>query len=442
MSNQELLKKFLLLFLSLMLFAGLTIPIYFLMTAGAKKDGPEVSTQPVVVDEIALEDAVPGMMGSSPVQDETQVLQNTTFMLNKGAFFGGFALILVLYTVYYFAVLRSQFYPFLAESNPKLLIFGLLPFLVFMVAELMEILLIPTHLTKRIASFTGLSFELAYILLAFFLFLTLIGTFMDTNLNRIIMMDGVPFRYTRFGKGPRNLVLITGLNMRTLKGAGLSLAWAYRIFMKEYTVYVMDKKDIVPEGVTLEDLAEDIYNAMEEIGIVSADVFGVSQGGMIAQYLTVNHPDIVDRLVLGVTACTLSDMTTEFLNRCIINAKKGQMEKINEECFRNDFTPEYTAKLKPVLPLLIKVGIPKSNTRFIRLAESIKTLDMGERITEIKCPVFVIGAGKDKVVGEQGSLEIAEKLNCKKYIYRRYGHGAYTEAKDFNDRVLDFLINR
>ena len=118
------------------------------------------------------------------------------------------------------------------------------------------------------------------------------------------------------------------------------------------------------------------------------------------------------------------------------------MENINEESFRDDFTPEYTAKLKPVLPLLIKVGIRKSNTRFIRLAASIKTLDMGERITEINCPVFVIGAGKDKVVGEQGSLEIAEKLNCKKYIYRRYGHGAYTEAKDFNDRVLDFLINR
>lgn len=108
MSNQEILKRFLLLFLSLMLFAGLTIPIYFLMTAGAKKDGPEVSTQPVVVDEIALEDAVPGMMGSSPVQDETQVLQNTTFMLNKGAFFGGFALILVLYTVYYFAFFEAS----------------------------------------------------------------------------------------------------------------------------------------------------------------------------------------------------------------------------------------------------------------------------------------------------------------------------------------------
>ena len=70
----------------------------------------------------------------------------------------------VLYVIYYIAVLRNQFYPFLAQSDPKLLIFGLLPFLLFMVAEVMEILLVPTHLTKRLASFTGLNFEIAYIL--------------------------------------------------------------------------------------------------------------------------------------------------------------------------------------------------------------------------------------------------------------------------------------
>lgn len=440
MSNQEILKKFLLLFVSLMFFAALTIPIYFLMTAGAKKDSPDTALMQSAPEEIALEDAVPGMMGNTQALTEVDILKDTTFSLHPGAFFAGFTLIIVLYIVYYLAVLRAQFYPFLAESNPKMLVFGLLPFLVFMVAELMEILLIPTHLTKRVASFTGLSFEIAYALLAFFIFFTLIGTWLDTNLNRIIMMDGVPFRYTRFGRGPRNLVLIAGLNMRTLKGAGLSLAWMYRIFTKEYTVYVMDKKDEVPEGVTLEDLAEDVYTAMEEIGLISADVVGVSQGGMIAQYLTLNHPDMVDKLVLAVTACSLNEITTNFLNRAIINAKKGQMEKINEECFRDDFTPEYTAKLKPVLPLLVKAGIPKSNTRFIRLAESIKTLDLGDRITEITCPVFVIGAGKDKTVGEQGPAEIAEKLNCKKYIYRHYGHGVYTEANDFNDRILDFLI--
>ena len=442
MSDKEVIKKFLLLLVSLMFFAALTIPVYFLMTAGAKKDAPDEVTVEPEPEEIDLDNAIPGQMGVAPWEAEREALKRTTFMLNKGAFFGGFALIIVLYVIYYVVVLRNQFYPFLAQSDPKLLIFGLLPFLLFMVAEVMEILLVPTHLTKRLASFTGLNFEIAYILLAFFLFFTLIGTFVDTNLNRVIMMDGVPFRYARFGNGPRNLVLIPGLSMQTMKGQGMNMAWMYRMFSKEYSVFVMDKKDEVEEDVTLEELAEDIYRAMDENGILSADVVGISQGGMIAQYLALNHPEIVDRLVLGVTASRMNETLKGFLNRSITYAKKGEMEKIMMESFENDFTEEYTKKFKPFLPILSKMAVPKSNTRFIRLAQSIYGIDTYDRLGEIGCPVFVIAAGKDKVVTGQASLEIAEKLNCQKYDYRRLAHGAYSEAKDFNERIYKFLMRR
>ena len=30
--------------------------------------------------------------------------------------------------------------------------------------------------------------------------------------------------------------------------------------------------------------------------------------------------------------------------------------------------------------------------------------------------------------------------NCELYMYAEYGHGLYSEAKDFNQRVYDFLI--
>ena len=38
------------------------------------------------------------------------------------------------------------------------------------------------------------------------------------------------------------------------------------------------------------------------------------------------------------------------------------------------------------------------------------------------------------------SEEIAEKLNCQIYMYEDYGHSAYEGTKDFNKRVLDFLL--
>ena len=34
----------------------------------------------------------------------------------------------------------------------------------------------------------------------------------------------------------------------------------------------------------------------------------------------------------------------------------------------------------------------------------------------------------------------AQKLGCRVFIYEQLGHAAYEEAKDFNRRMYDFLM--
>ena len=91
------------------------------------------------------------------------------------------------------------------------------------------------------------------------------------------------------------------------------------------------------------------------------------------------------------------------------------------------------------MPLLTAVQKPKNVPRFIALAEACLTCDIYEDLSKINCPVFVIGGGKDKVVTGKASEKIAEKLNCKLYMYDNLGHAAYEEAKDFNKKVYDFF---
>ena len=81
MSDKEVIKKFLLLLVSLMFFAALTIPVYFLMTAGAKKDAPDEVTVETEPEEIDLDNAIPGQMGVAPWEAEREALKRTTFML-------------------------------------------------------------------------------------------------------------------------------------------------------------------------------------------------------------------------------------------------------------------------------------------------------------------------------------------------------------------------
>ena len=61
-------------------------------------------------------------------------------------------------------------------------------------------------------------------------------------------------------------------------------------------------------------------------------------------------------------------------------------------------------------------------------------------LEKIKCPTLIIGARKDKVLGIIGSEELAEKIsNSEIYIYEEYSHGVYEQAKDFNDRIFEYL---
>ncbi len=53
-----------------------------------------------------------------------------------------------------------------------------------------------------------------------------------------------------------------------------------------------------PAPFTLAQLATDVRDVLREIGAPAATVVGLSMGGMIAQELAINHPDVVERLVL------------------------------------------------------------------------------------------------------------------------------------------------
>ena len=58
--------------------------------------------------------------------------------------------------------------------------------------------------------------------------------------------------FVRFGDGEKPLVLIPGLSFQRVRPAAFLLAYQYRMFAKGYTVYVFDKKEVIPEGYTIQ----------------------------------------------------------------------------------------------------------------------------------------------------------------------------------------------
>ena len=134
--------------------------------------------------------------------------------------------------------------------------------------------------------------------------------------------------YITFGKGTKPLIMIQGLNTRDIKGSAVPIAYMYRIFAKDYKVYLFDRRPDVYEGITVRELAADIAGAMDALGITNADIFGVSQGGMIAQYLAIDRPDLVNKLVLAVTLSKNNDTVKSVVNNWIEMTKQGDMKSL------------------------------------------------------------------------------------------------------------------
>ena len=136
--------------------------------------------------------------------------------------------------------------------------------------------------------------------------------------------------YISFGKGARKLSMLPGLGdgLKTAKGMAIPFALLYRQFAKDFTVYVCSRKNNLPEGYTIAQMAKDQAEAMEKLGIDCADMIGVSQGGAIAQELALTYPDKVGKLILVVTFAGQNTTLQTLMEKWIEMARKEEYAKL------------------------------------------------------------------------------------------------------------------
>ena len=247
--------------------------------------------------------------------------------------------------------------------------------------------------------------------------------------------------YACFGRGPHTLILLPGLSdgLSTVKGKALLLAKPYAAFLDDFTVYLFSRRDDLPEGFTICDMANDQAAAIERLGLQGATVVGVSQGGMIAQSLAIDHPDLIGRLVIAVSAPSANDSVRTCLSRWIEMAWRGDHKALMIDTAEMSYSPQRLRAYRRIYPVLGAVGKPKDYRRFLVNAQAILGFDVREKLARITCPTLVIGAEKDKIVGVAASHEMNGRIRSSElFVYPGLGHGAYEEAKDFYARVFDF----
>ena len=187
--------------------------------------------------------------------------------------------------------------------------------------------------------------------------------------NHRVTIDGDTTDFISFGKGKKNLVIIPGVGdgLKTAKGLAIPFAFMYRLFAKDFTVYVMSRKNNVPENYNTRQMAADMHKVLRSVVVEKTSVVGVSMGGMIAQYLAIDFPEFVERLVLAVTLARPNDTVKERCDAWIKSVEKKDYESIMKDSALHSYSDQYLRKNKLMLNIISKIGAPKNFDRFITL---------------------------------------------------------------------------
>lgn len=247
--------------------------------------------------------------------------------------------------------------------------------------------------------------------------------------------------YIRFGSGERVMVMIPGVGdgLKTVRGMALPFALMYRALARDFTVYVFSRRANLTPGETTRDMAADLNDAMATLGLYGAAVAGVSQGGMIAQWLALDHPDRVGRLALVVTLSRPNPTAEAVIEGWLDMAGRGDYRGIMVDTAERSYSPKKLRMERWTYRLLGSVGKPKSFERFVIQARSCLTHDAYAELPRIACPTLVIGGREDRIVSGAASEEIAARIpGCQLYLYDGLGHGLYEEAPDFLERLGGF----
>ena len=260
--------------------------------------------------------------------------------------------------------------------------------------------------------------------------------------NGSIRIGDTDMDYVSFGKGNNVLIMLPGLadGLATVKGMALTLALTYRAYARDYSVYVFSRKNDIPENYSTRDMAEDQAKAMKALGIAKANVMGVSQGGMIAQYLAIDHPELVKKLVLAVTLAKQNEVIKSVAGNWISMAERGDYKALMIDTAEKTYSDKFLKRYRCLYPILGRIGKPKDFKRFLIQAKSCIQHNAYSELDKISCATLSLGGACDKIVGKTASVELADKIEKSElFIYSDLGHAAYEEAKDFNKRVLCFL---
>ena len=186
-------------------------------------------------------------------------------------------------------------------------------------------------------------------------------------------------------------------------------------FLKAISSFQKGEKVQAP--YTMDDMADDAVGLLDALKISSAHICGCSMGGVIAQYIAINHPSRVLSLTSMMSTTGNPDLPP-------LNPEAMKLFLLPVPSKRDAYIKDYVKREKvmygPIIPLdeerrrlyaakaYDRCFYPQGNTRQI-----MALLTSGNRkpaLASVKIPTLVIHGGNDPLVSLEAGKDTAEAI--------------------------------
>ncbi|MCP9761561.1 3-oxoadipate enol-lactonase [Lacihabitans soyangensis] len=213
----------------------------------------------------------------------------------------------------------------------------------------------------------------------------------------------------------------------------------FRIVQYDTRGHGSSKNSIGLEGYSIEQLGRDVIDLMDELQIGKAYFCGLSMGGLIGQYLGINHPNRFKKIVLSNTGAKIGN--DERWNGRIETIGKNGMQAIVDDTIERWFTEEFRSQ-KPEKVAETKAMFLRSDiVGYSNCCCAIRDADFRNQLQNMNVETLVITGDEDPVTNIEQAEFLVSKIPKSRLKVLHARHLAATELpKEYARVLIDFFV--
>ena len=244
-------------------------------------------------------------------------------------------------------------------------------------------------------------------------------------------------RYAKCCSGPRALIMLPGVSVTGVLGNAAAVETAYQLFDDKYTIYLFEYPKEYPDGAEIKYIADILAEAIQRLELKNCCLISASFGGMVAQVLLAEHPELFVSAVFASTISRLTESSPKTISRWHTIASNKDVRTLNLAYYDAVYSDEYQIKYAEPIRKVLDNGNENDCSTMAILTGMILWADLRAYAQKIKTPTLVVGAKNDHVFSYQDVSEVAHLLGCKSFFYEGSSHAAFEEEPDFKQRALE-----